>query len=323
MTDLGILKSLDLRQIWQGEDRNFSTWLGENLDRLGDALGMTLEAVSAEKAVAGLPSDIIARDKARGRPVVIEGQLDPSADDGLGRLLTCAAGADACAVIWVAPALRDPHRATLDWLNAHSDEDLDFFGVALEAVQIDDSRPALNFKVTAFPNTWHKSLIERHDGGDDRDVYFYRFNEALIAALRESKTFPALPPARARSELMLHTAHGGVRYGCAFSRSILRAGLWIAFPDAETNRTVFERLRAQKREIEAALGGADLEWDFNPDRRAQVITLNHIGVDRDDETQIPSLAKWAADRLTRIKTVFDPRIGELANQNGKAQPIAV
>lgn len=321
MTELGVLKSLDLRDIWRGEDRDFTVWLGENLDRLGAALGMSLEA-SRDRA-NGHAGELVVRDRVRQKPVVIEGQLEPSDHERLGRLLAYAAGADACAVVWVAPVLGDPHRAALDWLNAKTDGDVDFFGVALEAVQIDDSRPALNFKVTAFPNSWHKSLTGGHDTGDDRDVYFYRFNEALIGALRDSKAFPALPPARARSELMLHTAHGGVRYGCAFSRSILRAGLWIAFPDAETNRSMFERLRAQKREIEAALGGADLEWDFNPDRRSQAITLNHIGVDRDDETQIPSLAKWAADRLTRIKTVLEPRIDELLNKNGKVQTAAV
>lgn len=318
MTDLGVLKSLELRQIWRGEDRDFTLWLGENLDRLGAALGMTLEATSREKPIGAYAADLIVRDRLRDRPVVIEGQLDGSDDDRLGRLVTCAAGAEACAVIWVAPVLRDPHRAALDWLNAHTDDDVEFFGVALEAVQIDDSRPALNFKVTAFPNSWQKTLFERHDGGsEDRDVYFYRFNEALLAALREGGTFPQLPAARPRSEVMLHTTHGGVRYGSSFSRNILRIGLWITFPDADSNRATFERLRAQKREIESALGGADLEWDFNPDRRGQVITMNHIGVNREDESQIPSLAKWAAEGLEKIKTVFEPRLDRMVGQTAR------
>jgi len=124
---------------------------------------------------------------------------------------------------------------------------------------------------------------------------------------------------------MLHTSHGGVRYGTAFSRSILRIGLWITFPDADLNRAIFDRLRAEKRDIESALGGADLEWDFSSERRGQIVTMNHIGVSREDDSQVPALAKWASDGLARMKRVFEPRLDRVVPEatKGAKAPVGV
>ncbi|MEO6834430.1 MAG: DUF4268 domain-containing protein [Candidatus Tumulicola sp.] len=319
MTDFGVLKPYDVRQVWQGEDGGFSRWLGENLDRLGAALGMNLARARPEAAPGTSASGLVAHDALRDRPVVIEAQLDETDHDHLGRLVTYAAGVEACAAVWIAPTFGDPHRAAVAWLNNHTGEGVEFFAVTLEAMQIDDSRPALSFKAAVFPNSWQKTLLDRHDGSaEDRDAYFYRFNEAVLADLREARTFAQLPAARSLSEVMLHTTHGGVRYGTAFSRGILRAGLWITFPDAVLNRAIFERLRAQKRDLESALGGADLEWDFSPERRGQIVTMNHIGVNREDDSQIPALAKWASDGLARMKRVFEPCLDRVVPEAKKA-----
>jgi hypothetical protein len=323
VTHFGILKPYDLRQLWQSDEREFPVWIGQNLDSLGAALGMTLALVNRERPAGSPFPAVLAHDTLRDRPVVIESQLDETDHDHLGRLITFAAGVDACAVVWVTPSLTDPHRAALDWLNGRTSDEVSFFAVEVQAMQIDDSRPALNFKVAVFPNAWQKTLLDRRDGaGEENDVYFYRFNEALVADLRAAGTFSQLPTPRPRSELMLHTTHGGIRYGSSFSRNILRVGAWISLADAEANRAIFERLRAQKREIESALGGADLEWDFSPERRAQIVTMNHIGVDREDDSQIPALAKWAAEGLAKMRRVLEPRLDRMVPEAAKGKELA-
>ena len=60
--------------------------------------------------------------------------------------------------MWCAPAFREEHRAALDWLNEHTDEDTRFFGVEIAAVRIDSSRPAPLFRVVAKPNDWTKQV---------------------------------------------------------------------------------------------------------------------------------------------------------------------
>ena len=37
--ELGGIEEVSLREIWPREDENFTPWLAENLDVLGDALG--------------------------------------------------------------------------------------------------------------------------------------------------------------------------------------------------------------------------------------------------------------------------------------------
>lgn len=57
---------------------------------------------------------------------------------------------DASAVVWVARELREEHRQALDWLNQHTNENLDFFGVVVQTLQIDNSRPAYAFRPVRF-----------------------------------------------------------------------------------------------------------------------------------------------------------------------------
>jgi hypothetical protein len=53
----------------------------------------------------------------------------------LGQLLVYASGLEAVVVVWVAPAFRDDHRRTLDWLNERTDEGVSFFGVEVGIVK--------------------------------------------------------------------------------------------------------------------------------------------------------------------------------------------
>lgn len=321
MIDLGVLRPYDLRQIWKYEDRHFTVWLYDNMERLGTALGMSLEARRREQAVGPFSLDILAHDTSRDRPVIIENQLEQTDHDHLGKLITYAAGLEASAIIWVSPMFREQHRAALDWLNNHTDDHIEFFGVAVEAVQIDDSKPAVNFKVIASPNSWQKSFVgQRNDATlDERSAYFYQFNEALMNALREGRAFRQPPAPTPRYETFIQRTHGGVRYGTAFSRNALRAGIWIDLPDAEVNRRIFEMLQATRSEIEGALG-APLQWDFVQARHGQIVMLVQENVNRDDATQIPELAKWGADTLSKLRSVLEPRLDAIVPEALRSGP---
>src|SRR5258708_38743796 len=131
--------------MWPKEAGNFTPWLADHLTALGEALGIELELPAREAPVGDFSLDILARDLGRNRPVIIENQLQPTDHDHLGKMLTYAAGDDASVVAWIAQEMREEHRQTLDWLNQHTDETIDFFCVILQVFKNDDSRPPLPF----------------------------------------------------------------------------------------------------------------------------------------------------------------------------------
>src|SRR5687767_1652716 len=116
---LGRLTRVDLRQAWVSESRDFTPWLAqaENMELLGDTVNLSLEVVSREERVEEFRADIVCRDIANDRVVLIENQLEPTDHPHLGQLLTYAAGLQAVTIIWVAYQIRAEHRAAIDWLN--------------------------------------------------------------------------------------------------------------------------------------------------------------------------------------------------------------
>jgi hypothetical protein len=145
MPKLGTLEKVDPRTIWPDEASGFTPWLVENIRLLSDAIGMDLEVDESEAAVGGFRVDIVCKDLATGRPVVIENMLGPTDHDHLGKLLTYAAGWGARAAILVGTEFRDEHLKALEWLNELSGEEHLFFAVRAGVVKIGDSLPAPEF----------------------------------------------------------------------------------------------------------------------------------------------------------------------------------
>ena len=177
MPELGVLKSIDLRQIWTREDKNFTPWLFEknNLIRLADVLNMKLEPLEKEMEVGQFYADIVCRNVSDNSLVVIENQLGETDHDHLGKVLTYAAELRAFTVIWIAADFTHEHRNAFDWLNENMAERFQFFAVQLELIQIDDSHPTPKFTIISKPKNWIPPVIE----GDWRMRYWSKFGGYL------------------------------------------------------------------------------------------------------------------------------------------------
>jgi hypothetical protein len=142
---------------WTHEGHDFTPWLAENLGLLGEELGLSRQLKEREYAVGRYSLDLLLED-AQGRTVIVENQFGQTDHDHLGKLLTYCGGAEADVVVWISETLTEEHVAALEWLNESTVAGVGFFGVELELLKIDDSKPAPHFRVVVKPNEWVKRV---------------------------------------------------------------------------------------------------------------------------------------------------------------------
>ena len=315
--ELGRVERVELRDVWEREDSNFTPWLAENISLLGGALGMNLEVRAQETAVGIYWLDILAHDRDKDSPVVIENQLGVTDHNHLGKLLTYAAGFNANTMVWIAGEFRDEHREALDLLNQRTDEDTQFFGVEMELTKIGNSLPAPSFKLVAIPRKW-RNPKQRSGSGSRGSERYRQFYQDLVARLnKEVPGFTDLSGGAIGTQHHLTIAPAGqnVRYSTSFNNfgsSQMKAWvqLVIRSGDRDWDQTLFNKLKKHKEKIESEELQEPLVW--RPDHfRQSGIMVPWVGnIDNSPET-LQEIQDWMVDRLLKFKKVFGPRLAEL------------
>jgi len=317
MTEFGEIRPVDIREIWPNEATDFTPWLVDNIDRLGEALGMELEVQEREADVGDFSLDVMAKDLGTGRTVVIENQLTETDHDHLGKLLTYAGGFDAGVLVWIAKELRDEHRKALEWLNEQTGPDVDCFGVVIEVISIDDSKPAFNFRPVVFPNEWQKDRGGGREVTSPKAEAYREYFQGLIDELRTKHKFTG---AKVGQPQNWYSFSSGVR-GLIFSNSFaqggkVRAEIYIDLQDKDRNKRLFDRLREQESEIEKEFGES-LSWERLDDRRAC-----RIAAYREGSIDVPTftrdeLREWSIENLLKLKKLLLPRAKALLDKDGE------
>jgi hypothetical protein len=320
MIKLGTLRSLDARTAWVHEAHDFTPWLAQHLDLLGQALGLDLELEATEVSVGEFTVDIVARDASSGRELIVENQLESTDHSHLGQLLTYASGRKPAYVVWVAPRFRDDHRQALDWLNASTIEGIDFFGVELELLQIDDSPLAAHFKLVAQPNEWAKATRSTSATSSERGARYQAFFEQVLADFKAAR--PGLTSA-ARVGPQNWTSFTAGRPGFIFSWAIagnrLRVEVYIDTGDAASTKALFDGLVLQREMIETGLGGP-VSWERLDHRRAsRIATYRDLpaGVDFDEA---PEGRGWMVETMVRWNDILRPILATVEPVSIAAQP---
>jgi len=173
--ELAEIEEVDPASVFQRDGAGFPDWLGANLDRLAKELGLSgLREVGRDVGVGSFTADLLAQTD-RGRRVAIMSHLEPSDHLHLGQMITFAAGLDVSAVVWISTRIGEEHRAVLDWLNQHGDDDVRFFGVELRLLRIGGSPPGASFHVEARPNDWQKVIKQRQRVGSPLNTRMREF----------------------------------------------------------------------------------------------------------------------------------------------------
>ena len=324
--DLARIERVDLKEVWPHEARDFTPWLAEHLDELGEALGLDLELHSQEASVGPFSLDILAREVGHDRLVAIENQLAETDHSHLGQLLTYMAGYDAGVAVWIARQFRDEHREALDLLNRRTDGDAEFFGVVVELWTIAGSPPAPHFRVVSAPNAWRRQTKQKAKAAEGRGVTekeerYRTFFNGLLEELRTK--YPGLTNIRTappESWIPFPAGYGSVRYNAAFTGDRqARIELYIDGGEKAWNERLFTALEERKEGIESSLGGVQLEWDKLENRRACRISAPRSGSIDDDQRSLNRLREWMIEKLLAFRSTFGPILSEMIRQAG-AEP---
>lgn len=310
----GEIQKVPLREMWPHEASDFTPWLAENIDELGKALGMDLEVIEQEASVGDFSLDILAKDLGTSHSVIIENQLTQTDHDHLGKLITYSAGFNATTVIWISEAIREEHRQALDWLNQRTDSETSFFGVVVEVIKIDNSKPAFNFKLVASPNEWQKNKKRKAQSssistkGEKYKIYF----QSLIDTLRETHRFTSAKAGQPQNWYSFSSGVSGIYYGANFAQGgKARVELYIDLGDQDKNKFIFDELIKNKDNIENDFG-VQISWERLDDKRASRLAVYMDGSIDDSDSNLESIQLWHIDNLLKLKKVFGGKISSLS-----------
>ncbi len=317
---LGRLQKVELREAWTSESSDFTPWLAqeENLNLLGEAIGIELELESQEKDVGPFRADILCKDTATDNWVLIENQLARTDHSHLGQLLTYAAGLNAVTIVWIAERFTAEHRATLDWLNERTDEKINLFGLEIELWRIGDSPIAPKFNIISQPNDWARTVQQAATGSGEVSAHrqlqlkfwtaFKQYMEAKGSFVRCQKPSPQhwMNYAIGRSGVHLDSIISLWNSETGLKGPEIRAELYLNGPNAKQE---FAALEKQKESIEKALG-FPLTW-HNPEGKAACRLYTRQNADFTNEALWSEQFEWLQQRLEIMHKVFAPIVKNL------------
>ena len=305
--ELGELRDVPIRDVWDHEAHDFTPWLAENLHRLAATLGVELELMGTEVMVGPYRADIVCRVPTDGTTVLIENQLEHADLQHLGQVLAYLAGLEAKIVVWIARDFGAAHLSVLRWLNEHTPDRFSFFAVKIRAVKIGDSLSAPVFEVTERPNDWDRQVRALNDSLSElgrlrRDFW------AHLAARRSDA--PGLRPGYAGSNAYHALKDLNARLGQYMTKTSV--GVFVRGGAGESDGAMLVRLKPQLVSLREALKNASeedspgiLEEDsFRDDVIADFPCLSWLEIDTGDRENWDQIADWLDDRRRIYEAVL-------------------
>jgi hypothetical protein len=307
---VGKMEKVPLREVWKNEAKDFSSWLFDNLEVLGDEIDLRLSPVEKERDVGSFAADIVAEDDS-GQKVLIENQLEKTDHDHLGKILTYVANLDVKTAIWISSNPRAEHQKVIDWLNETS-VGTAFYLLKVDAYKIGDSEPAPKFTIVAGPSEKaevvgeeKKEFAERHK----KRLHFWKtlLERSKLKTPLHSNITPGI-----YCWIGTGAGKGGISYNYVITYKWGAVELYIdrGKDSEEENKRIFDELFSHKKEIEATFGDT-LEWQRLDDRRASRIRKKYSYAGLDDIDKWDQLQTDMIDGMIRLEAALKKYVNNL------------
>lgn len=304
------LDYVNIREIWQHEAADFTTWLANNIDCINEKLGLTLNVLETEKQIGSFNVDIYCEDE-QGNSVIIENQLERTDHSHLGQILTYAVGIDAKTIIWISPEPRIEHIEVIEWLNEVTPVDMRWYILKFEAVKIDDSPVAPLFSIVAGPSQERKATGKVKKDVAERHQKRIQFWEGLLPVLNEKTNLYRNISPSTDNWLAAAVGLSGINYQIVIRMDSAAIKLVIEKSKAkEMNKKVFDYLYARKDEIEEKFG-KKLNWRRMDNQISSRIEYDMQCCGLEDESTWGKGYEIIADILVKWDEAFKPYYSEI------------
>ncbi len=311
---LSKLEKVDLREVWKHEALDFTNWLAktENLDLLSDEIGIDISLIQTEASVGKFNVDILAEEENTGRKIVIENQLETTDHDHLGKIITYASGYDAEIIVWIVKSVRDEHKQAVDWLNEHTDSNINIFAIQMEVWKISNSPFAPKFQVIAKPNDWAKTVKKATSQSELSDIkmlqfeFWTKFKEYVRDYNGKIKLRKAYPQNWYDISFGFSNAHICLTVNSQSEQIACE----IYIPDS---KVLFSALHKNKDQIENELS-EQLVWEELPAKKASRIKLiNKSDFSNQDNWSLSH--SWMLEKASDFQNTFGKFIKQCAIVN--------
>lgn len=302
---IGKLYQVNLREYWKHEALDFTNWLSkeENLNLLSEEIGIDIVLKETEASVGRFNVDILAVENNSDRLIVIENQLEQTDHDHLGKIITYASGFNAEIIIWIVKDIREEHQQAIDWLNEHTDENINFFIVKMELWKIDNSAPAPKFNIISKPNNWAKALkntSSKTKRESELSMKQLDFWTEFITYLKSNQS--TLKTRKANPQHWYDISCGNSKAYLSLTidsqNKSIATGVYI--PD---NKELYFYLEAKKAEIELELG-FQMEWLPLQNKKASRVYFKQENIDIFNPIKRVEYYEWLKVNSEKIQKVF-------------------
>ncbi len=301
-----LTKIKDLRRIWKNEATDFTPWLAkeENLQILSDEIGIDIDLISTEAKTGSFSTDILAYETNTTNKIVIENQLESTDHDHLGKIITYASGHEAKTIIWIVKDVREEHRQAIDWLNEHTDEEINVFLCKIELWQINHSEIAPKFQVICRPNNWTKTIknINNSEVSDTKLLQYNYWAKVQEYIDNNSDILKSRNPQQQNwYDLALGTSQAHIMLSINSIKKYVTCNIYI-----NDNKSLYDCLYAQKDDIERELG-LKMEWNKMDNKKASTIEIIKE-IDPMDENNWEESIQWQVLTAEKLYYGFADKI---------------